>query len=75
MPFGYVGRSCHTPYICRRINEFESQQDPFRSADRVKRLAARTGASVATLPDAGHFWMLEAPEQVAEILTKFWAGI
>ena len=53
----------------------ESQQDPFRSADRVKRLAARTGASVAVLPDAGHFWMLEAPEQVAEILAKFWSGI
>ena len=53
----------------------ESQQDPFRSAGRVKRLAARTGASVAVLPDAGHFWMLEAPAQVAEILAKFWAGI
>jgi pimeloyl-ACP methyl ester carboxylesterase len=53
----------------------ESQQDPFRSADRVQRLAARTGAAVAPLPDAGHFWMLEVPEQVAAILTGFWAGI
>jgi pimeloyl-ACP methyl ester carboxylesterase len=53
----------------------ESQQDPFRSAVRVKRLAARTGAAVAVLPDAGHFWMLDSPDRAAEIITKFWAGI
>jgi len=52
-----------------------SLQDPFRSAERVQRLAARTGASVAELPDAGHFWMLEFPDQVAALLTEFWAGV
>ena len=52
----------------------ESVQDPFRSPERVRRLADRTGASVATLPDAGHFWMLESPAEVAEILAGFWAG-
>jgi hypothetical protein len=30
MPFGFVRRPCHTPYICRRVNDFESQQGPFR---------------------------------------------
>jgi len=30
MPFGFVRHLCHTPYICRRINDFESQQGPFR---------------------------------------------
>ena len=53
----------------------ESMQDPFRSADRVQRLAARTGAAVASLPDAGHFWMLEEPEGVARILTDFWMSV
>jgi pimeloyl-ACP methyl ester carboxylesterase len=53
----------------------ESMQDPFRSADRVKRLATRTGAAVVPLPDAGHFWMLESPEPIAAIITQFWAGI
>jgi len=30
MPFGFVRRPCHTPYICRRVNDFESQRGPFR---------------------------------------------
>src|SRR3954454_15561967 len=30
MPFGYVRHPCHTPYICRGINDFESQPGPFR---------------------------------------------
>ncbi len=53
----------------------ESLQDPFRSAERVTRLAARTGASVAVLPDSGHFWMLDATDHVAAVLTEFWAGV
>jgi len=51
-----------------------SLQDPFRSPERVTRLAERTGASVVELPEAGHFWMLEFPDQVADILTGFWAA-
>lgn len=50
-----------------------SGKDPFRSPGRVRRLAARTGADLADLPDAGHFWMLEDPAGVAELLTRFWA--
>jgi pimeloyl-ACP methyl ester carboxylesterase len=53
----------------------ESMQDPFRSAGRVRRLADRTGATIVSLPDAGHFWMLESPARAAEILTGFWASI
>ncbi len=33
----------------------ESMQDPFRNADRVRRLADRTGAEVVQLPDEGHW--------------------
>jgi ferritin-like metal-binding protein YciE len=29
MAFGFARRLCHTPYICRRINDFESQAGPF----------------------------------------------
>ena len=42
---------------------------------RVRRLAERTGAAIATLPDEGHFWMLESPERVAAIITDFWATV
>ena len=31
MPFGFVRRPCHTPYICRRVNDFESQRGPFHA--------------------------------------------
>jgi len=30
MPFGFVRQLCHTSYICRRVNDFESQRGPFR---------------------------------------------
>lgn len=52
----------------------ESMQDPFRAAERVRRLAERTGAQVAELPEAGHWWMLESPAEVARMLTDFWAA-
>ncbi len=51
----------------------ESMQDPFRSAGRVRRLAERTGAAIATMPDAGHFWMLDDPSLAAATITDFWA--
>jgi pimeloyl-ACP methyl ester carboxylesterase len=50
----------------------ESGKDPFRSPARVRRLAGRTGAELVELPGAGHFWMLEDPAGVAEVLTRFW---
>ncbi len=52
----------------------ESGQDPFRSPARAQRLAERTGAELVQLPEAGHFWMLEDPAGVAEVLTRFWAA-
>ena len=54
---------------------FESMQDPFRTADRARRLADRTGAQIVTMADEGHWWMLESPAKVATILTEFWGGI
>lgn len=53
----------------------ESMLDPFRSPGRVERLAARTGATVAHLPDSGHFWMLDAPDAAAAAIGAFWAGL
>ena len=52
----------------------QSMLDPFRSPGRVERLAERTGAQVATLPDAGHFWMLDDPAAAAATITAFWAA-
>jgi pimeloyl-ACP methyl ester carboxylesterase len=53
----------------------ESMQDPFRRAERVVRLAERTGSQVAQLPDAGHFWMLDSTDQAATAIKAFWAGL
>ena len=53
----------------------ESMQDPFRAAGRVAALAARTGAHVARLADAGHWWMLEEPAGAATTLEEFWAAL
>ena len=50
-----------------------SGQDPFRSTSRARRLAERTGAEIVELPEAGHWWMLEQPEQAAGILRDFWS--
>lgn len=49
-----------------------SMQDPFRNADRARRLADRTGADLMELPEAGHFWMLEEPERCAQLLSEHW---
>jgi pimeloyl-ACP methyl ester carboxylesterase len=51
----------------------ESGKDPFRAPGRARRLASRTGAELAELPEAGHFWMLEDPATVADLLTAFWS--
>ena len=53
----------------------QSMKDPFRSGARVAKLAARTGAQVATLPESGHFWMLDAPEESAALISEFWSGV
>ena len=50
----------------------DADQDPFRSADRPRRLAARVGAEVEVLPGAGHWWMLDSPQVAAEVLQDFW---
>lgn len=46
--------------------------DPFRNADRARRLAQRTQADIVELPECGHFWMLEQPKQCAKVLTDHW---
>jgi pimeloyl-ACP methyl ester carboxylesterase len=49
--------------------------DPFRSPGRVERLADRTSAEIATLAEAGHFWMLDEPEEAAQLITDFWEAL
>ena len=53
----------------------QSMQDPFRSPGRVPALAERTGAEIATLHEAGHFWMLDEPQESAQIITDFWESL
>lgn len=50
----------------------ESMKDPFRNPGRARRLADRTGAQVVSLPEGGHWWMLDSPDAAAAALTAFW---
>lgn len=53
----------------------ESMNDPYRAPARARRLAERTNAQLAPLPDAGHWWMLDSPAQAASIIAAFWSGL
>jgi len=53
----------------------ESHLDGFRTPGRVAQLAERVGAAVASLPDNGHWWMLEDPAGCARIIDEFWTGL
>ncbi|MCB1030159.1 MAG: alpha/beta hydrolase [Acidimicrobiales bacterium] len=53
----------------------ESHLDPFRSSRRVGRLAERTGAQVAALPNSGHFWMLDDAPGAARAISTFWTDL
>ena len=53
----------------------DATADPFKNAERPRLLAERTGTTVAQLPGAGHWWMLDSPEAAAELLTTFWATL
>jgi pimeloyl-ACP methyl ester carboxylesterase len=52
-----------------------AERDPFDDTVAARAVAARLGARVAVLPDAGHFWMLEDPARAARVLSDFWAGL
>lgn len=54
---------------------FESMKDPFRNPGRARRLADRTGAEVVSLPEGGHWFMLDSTDEAAAALTTFWAGL
>lgn len=53
----------------------ESMNDPFRNPGRARRLAERTGAAVVSLPEAGHWWMLDSVDASAGALDDFWARL
>jgi pimeloyl-ACP methyl ester carboxylesterase len=53
----------------------QSMLDPFRSPGRVQGLADRTNAEIATFAEAGHFWMLDEPEEAAQVITDFWESL
>lgn len=53
----------------------DADADPFKRSESPQRLAERTGAAIATLPGAGHWWMLDSPAVAAETLQQFWASV
>ena len=53
----------------------DAVDDPFRSPGSSAKLAARTGAAVATLGGCGHWWMLDDPTGAAGAINEFWAGL
>jgi hypothetical protein len=50
--------------------------DPFvRAEDLGGEIAKSLGATIATMENQGHWWMLGDPEQGAAKLTEFWASL
>jgi pimeloyl-ACP methyl ester carboxylesterase len=49
--------------------------DPFQVPGTAQRVAERAGAQVVDLDGLGHWWVLEAPERGAEMLTRFWKSL
>lgn len=47
--------------------------DPYVDARYGERLAARTGGRLVLLEGCGHWWPAQRPEEVAAILSSFWA--
>jgi len=50
-------------------------EDPFLSAEGARASAAAAGASVAELPDLGHWWMLQDPARGAATLRTFFSSL
>lgn len=48
--------------------------DPPEDEQRSLVVAERLGAQTARLDDLEHCWMAQAPEQVAEVLQRFWSS-
>ncbi|QXC59916.1 alpha/beta hydrolase [Aquihabitans sp. G128] len=53
----------------------DADADPFKVPGRAQRLADRTIAEMATLPGAGHWWMLDSPDVAAEAIQRFWSSL
>jgi pimeloyl-ACP methyl ester carboxylesterase len=53
----------------------EATADPFRRPGLATALAERVGGQVASLPDRGHWWMLEDPVPAAAAISAFWDGL
>jgi pimeloyl-ACP methyl ester carboxylesterase len=49
--------------------------DPFQVPGASLRAAERARAQVVDLDGLGHWWVLEAPERGAEMLTRFWKSL
>ena len=49
----------------------EAANDPYRTPGSAGALAARTGAEIVELADAGHWWMLDDPAGAAAAIAEF----
>jgi pimeloyl-ACP methyl ester carboxylesterase len=49
------------------------EKDQYMSTDVHRRMAARTGAELATLP-GGHWWPVQFPKETAQALEGLWAS-
>ena len=54
---------------------FDADADPFKGPGVAQTRADRVGAAVATLPGAGHWWMLDHPDDAAAVLDRFWSTL
>lgn len=51
-------------------------EDDMTGTEEMRRsVARRTGADVVTLPELGHWWMVNDPARAAAVLTSFWSRL
>jgi pimeloyl-ACP methyl ester carboxylesterase len=49
--------------------------DPFGDERLAREVADQLGARFEPLPDVGHFWPYQAPEEAVDVLQRFWSSL
>lgn len=49
--------------------------DPYMHVANAEAMAKKIGARLVSLPDTGHWWPVQRPEEAAKLLEKHWASV
>ncbi len=49
--------------------------DPYMQVAHAQSLAKKVGAKIVSLPETGHWWPVQRPDEAAKILEEHWASV